>query len=310
MMIKDFIEELQQKEIVVSFSGGKLKYSGPEEHITPELIEKLKMYKGKLLKHFWPEEFTNMMPINTEGNKIPLFLVHSDHGNYTISDYLGPDQPVYGFFHPGSNGEKIIYKSNKEMAKEYLNQILSLRPSGPYCISGYSFGGVLAFEMAVQLQKLGHEVPFLIIIDAFSPIVRNSFKWDRNSNIFKHIRRNIVSPTKVKIENHIKLSICKIFFFFNQSAPIKWRQFYRWETYRMLARKYKPDKFKGDILLFKTISNTFSDEYLGWETLADNIKLFKIEASHLTLFKDDKSTDILHTEIEKLLKHVDKLYNK
>jgi aspartate racemase len=268
----------------------------------------MKKYKGKLIKHFWPEEYTNMMPINTEGDKIPLFLVHSDHGNYTISDYFGPDQPVYGFFHPGSNGEKIIFKNIKEMATTYLNQILSLRPSGPYYLSGFSFGGVLAFEMAVQLQKSGHEVPFLVLIDAFSPLAREPIKW--NGNYFRLIKGNILSPVKMKIELHVKLSICKIYFLFNQPVPVKWRQFYRWETYGMLSQKYNPEKFKGEILLFKTLKNPSSYEYLGWETLVDDIKMFPLEAGHLTIFKNKKSVDVLQTELEKLLKHVNELYKE
>jgi thioesterase domain-containing protein len=308
MTINEFIEELIQKKIEISFSMGKLRYSGPEEYITPELIDNLKKYKGRLLKHFWPKEYSNMMPINTEGNKIPLFLVHSDHGNYTISDYFGSDQPVYGFFHPGSNGGKIIYKNIKEMANAYLNQILSLRPSGPYYLSGFSFGGVLAFEMAVQLQKLGQDVPFLVLIDAISPLAHESIKW--NSNFFKLIRSNILSPIKIKIELHVKLSICKLCFLFNQPIPVKWHQFYRWETYKMLSKKYKPDKFKGDILLFKTSENTSTFEYLGWETLADEIKMFTLEAGHLTIFKNKKSIDVLQIELEKLLNHINKSYRE
>ena len=281
MIISDFIEELKQKEIEISFSAGKLKYSGPEEYITPELIENLTKYKGKLMKHFWPEEYTNMMPINTEGNKIPLFLVQSDHGNYTISDYFGPDQPVYGFFHPGSNGEKIIYKNIKKMAEAYLNQIFSLRPSGPYYLIGFSFGGVLAFEMAIQLQKSGHIVPFLVLIDSFSPLTREPIKWQ--SNFLKLIKNNILSP-------------------------VKFRRLYRWETYGRLAQKYKPEKFKGSILLFKTSENASSYEYLGWESLVDSLKLVTLEASHLTIFKTKKSADVLNTEIERYLQHVSELY--
>jgi thioesterase domain-containing protein len=308
MTITDFIEELRQKEIEVFFSGGKLKYSGPEEFITPELIGNLTKFKGKLMKHFWPKEYTNMMPINTEGNKIPLFLVHSDHGNYTISDYFGIDQPVYGFFHPGSNGEKIIYKSISEMAKVYLNQILSLRPTGPYYLSGFSFGGVLAYEMAIQLQRSNHKVPFLVLIDSVSPLAREPIRW--NGNTLKLVKKNILSPIKSEIEKHLKFLICNVYFLFNQSVPIKWRQFYRWEKYGMLAKKYRPEKFKGRILLFKTSENTSSFEYLGWETLVDEIKAVNLSAGHLTIFKNKISVDILQTELERHLKYVSEFDNE
>ena len=84
MTLANFIEELNKKQINITFAGGKLKYSGPEENITPELIENLKGFKGRLIKHFWPKELGNLMPINPEGSKTPLFIVHGDNSNYII----------------------------------------------------------------------------------------------------------------------------------------------------------------------------------------------------------------------------------
>jgi len=179
MMLSDLIEELRQKDIEISISAGRLKYSGPDENITPELLEKLKKYKGKLIKYFWPKELSNLMPINPEGNKIPLFVVHGDNGNYIISEYLGPDQPVYGFFHPGSEGEKIPFRAVKEMAKSYLEKVISVYPTGPYYLIGYSFGGNLAFEMAIQLQMAGYKVPFLVLIDSMCPSIKDQIIWEK-----------------------------------------------------------------------------------------------------------------------------------
>jgi hypothetical protein len=45
MRFSDLIEELTRREIEISFSGGKLKYSGREENITPDLIDSLKQNK-------------------------------------------------------------------------------------------------------------------------------------------------------------------------------------------------------------------------------------------------------------------------
>lgn len=305
MIISDFIKELKQKEIEISFTAGKLKYSGPEEYITPELIENLKIFKGKLFKHFWPEEFTNMMPINTEGNKIPLFLVQSDQGNYTISEFFGIDQPIFGFFHPGSNGRKIIYKNIDEMANVYISQVLSIRPSGPYYLIGFSFGGVLAYKMAYELQKLGHNVPYIALIDSRCPLAKEPVRL--NNNFFNFIRKDIISPVKNSIYLNLKLLICEIFFLFGKSAPIKLRRLYRWEKYARLARAYKPERINGGILLFKTFDNTSSYQNLGWELLLDKIKLVVLEASHLTVFLTKKSADVLHHELEKYLHEVNNI---
>jgi thioesterase domain-containing protein len=305
MIFKEFIEELHHKGIEVTFSAGKLKYSGPEEHITPELIEKLKQFKGKLIKHFWPEEFSNLMPINTEGKKIPIFIVHGDNSNYIISEYLGNDQPVYGYFHPGSEGEGIRYKSVEEMAKEYLNVLLAVCPSGPYYLVGFSFGGVLAFEMAVQLQKAGNKVPFLVIIDSISPIAQEPA--EQYSNIFKAIRMKILRPVRRGLKRRIKLLICNIYILLNKPIPIERRSYYLWTRYAALTGRYSPANFDGDILLFRTTGNPSSDKYLGWDALVRNIKMIEIDGKHLEVFIGKNRTEILQKEIAKYLAYVNGL---
>jgi|WetSurSiteA1Bulk_404760.scaffolds.fasta_scaffold00254_3 thioesterase domain-containing protein len=299
MTFNEFIEELKQKDIKVSFSEGKLQYSGPEENINPELIEKLKEFKGKLIKYFWPKELGNLMPINPVGNKIPLFIVHGDNSNYIISEYFGKDQPVYGFFHPGSEGEKIPFKSAKVMAKDYLDKILAVHPLGPYYLIGYSFGGILAFEMAIQLQKLGKEVPFLALIDTVSPLVHEPIKWHKN--LFTSIRLNILRPIRRRLKHRMKLLICNTYILRKKPIPVGLRSYYLWIKYSLLTKKYSPSKFDGDILLFRTTENPYSLRLLGWESLVKNIRVIEIDGKHLDIFIGKNRTDILRTEIEKHL---------
>jgi thioesterase domain-containing protein len=304
MNIQDFIEELKQKDIDVTFSGGKLKYNGPEENITPELIGNLKKFKGKLIKHFWPKELYNLMPINTEGSKQPLFVVHGDKGNYLISDKLGADQPVYGFFHPGSEGEKIIFNSVSEMARTYLKMIQSVSPSGPYYLVGFSFGGVLAYEIAVQLRKSGQPVPFLVLIDSISPLASLSCTTE-NDEFFKKIRTNLFRPLRKKIRRFFKIAICNFYILFKKPVPLSRRNYYMWDKYLRLTRKYEPEKFDGDILLFRTTENPSPDRYLGWDSLVRKIRLFEIEGKHLEIFNGEIRASKLQDEIENYLVQVD-----
>jgi thioesterase domain-containing protein len=300
MMIKGLIEELHQKGIQVSFAGTKLKYRGPQEHITPELIEKLKQNKGKLLKYYWPEEFTNLMPINTEGTKKPLFIVHGDNANYIISEHLGPDQPVFGFFHPGSDGEKIPFNTVEEMASDYLSKVKAISPTGPYFMIGFSYGGVLAFDMAVRLQKEGQEVPLLVIIDSISPFAKEPIKWEKS--LYMIIRKNILRPPRIKLKRLRKLLICKWYIFRKKPVPAERRKDYMYIKYIGMTKKYSPEKFKGDILLFRSTKNPSTHKHLGWETLVDNIKVVEIEGKHLEMFIGKERSEILATEIEKYMK--------
>jgi thioesterase domain-containing protein len=299
MMIKELIEELHQKGIHVSFSGTKLKYRGPEENITPELIEKLKKNKGKLLKYFWPEEFTNLMPINTEGTKKPLFIVHGDNANYIISEHLGQDQPVFGFFHHGSDGEKIPFTTVEGMAADYLAKVKSISPTGPYYLIGFSFGGVLAFEMAVMLQKEGQEVPLLIVIDSICPLAKEPIKWEKS--LYMIIRKNILRPPRLKLKRLRKFLICKFYIFMNKPIPAERRKDYMYIKYMRMTKKYHPQKFNGNILLFRSTKNPSTYKHLGWESLVDDVRMIEIEGKHLEMFIGKERSELLATEIEKYM---------
>ena len=60
-----------------------------------------------------------------------------------------------------------------EIAQDYLAQVREMQPHGPYLLAGWSFGGVVAQEMAVALENLGEDVPVLILFDA-SPTERGN----------------------------------------------------------------------------------------------------------------------------------------
>lgn len=301
-MFTEFIKELKEKDIALSLKNGKISYSGPEENITPDLIEKLKNNKRKLIKYLWSNTNTNFMPIEPEGDKIPLFLVHGDVGNYSISEYLGKDQPVYGFFHPGSEGEEIRFKNVNEMAKEYLDKILAFYSEGPYYLAGFSFGGILAYEMAVQLQKKGKSVPFLALIDTFNPIVKETVKWQ--GNILKILRKNYLGPFRRKIEQKATRILYKSCFLMNKPIPIERRKLYIFDKYGELVNKYSPERFDGNMLLFKTTENTSSFKYLGWEKFVNNIKMFDVYGKHTEIFWNRESVKKIATEIEKYIRTI------
>lgn len=305
MNFNEILKELKQRDIEITFSEGHLKYSGPEKNITQDFIEELRKNKEKLIRYFWPESLKNVMPLNVNGSKVPLFIVHGDNANYIIRDYLGPDQPVYGFFHPSSNGGIIPYKGIKQMAKAYLEKVRIIKPAGPYYLMGFSLGGVLAYEMAIQLKRMGQKVPFLVLIDSNSPLARERLNW--NGNLFKRAKENIISRPKRRLEKSIKLWIYESYRLFNKPIPIDKRKTYLYYKYLKLGRKYSPDKFDGDVLLFRATGNKSSYKYLGWDSLVNNIRLVELEGKHLEIFIGKERTDVLKTEIEKYLAYVNGL---
>lgn len=80
--------------------------------------------------------------------------------------YLSPDQPVYGIAAPGFTSDEKLPESFSEMVELYIAAIKAHQPQGPYRLAGYSFGGLIALEMATRLRHVGDEVSLLVVIDA------------------------------------------------------------------------------------------------------------------------------------------------
>jgi amino acid adenylation domain-containing protein len=114
-----------------------------------------------------------LVAIQPEGTKPPFFAVHSIGGQVfcyvAVARHLGQDQPFYGLQAPRLEALDTEYISIEEMAAHYLHTVRGVQPEGPYYLGGYSFGGMVAFEMARQLQAQGQEVAMLAIIDSRSP---------------------------------------------------------------------------------------------------------------------------------------------
>ena len=82
---------------------------------------------------------------------------------------LGPEQPFYGLEGAGFNGDRAPHTTVEEMAAYYIDAIRTVQPEGPYHLGGHSLGGWVAFEMARQLRRQGHDVPLVAIIDTPVP---------------------------------------------------------------------------------------------------------------------------------------------
>lgn len=114
-----------------------------------------------------------LVPIRATGTRQRLFLVHPGGGGIKVyqqlAKYLDPEQPIYAFqcYVLGSHkGHPLI--PVEEMAAHYIRSLRHVQPAGPYLLAGWSTGGVIAFEMAVQIQKAGEETSLVGIFDAAS----------------------------------------------------------------------------------------------------------------------------------------------
>src|SRR5262249_44859378 len=93
----------------------------------------------------------SLVCIQPQGSRPPLFLVHPASGNVmgyvVLAHRLGTEQPVYGVQSRGLDPDRKPTTRVEDMASEYLQELISVQPEGPYHLGGWSMGGVIAFEM-------------------------------------------------------------------------------------------------------------------------------------------------------------------
>jgi len=114
-----------------------------------------------------------LFPIRAHGSKPPFFCVHPAGGlswcYLALTRCVPADTPLYGLQARGFDGTAQPAISIRDMASDYIEQIRTVQASGPYRLLGWSLGGNVAHEMAVQLRASGEETA-LIIMDAHPPV--------------------------------------------------------------------------------------------------------------------------------------------
>ena len=103
----------------------------------------------------WSTYPSSVVPFQPNGSKPPLFWFNWGPWDFRLPRYLGSDQPVYGLQHQSQDGHRALYTSIEEMAAHYIKEMRTVQAKGPYFLGGLCIGGMVAFEMAQQLQKQG-----------------------------------------------------------------------------------------------------------------------------------------------------------
>ncbi|MET9452946.1 amino acid adenylation domain-containing protein [Streptomyces cinerochromogenes] len=117
------------------------------------------------------DTFAPLLTIRPTGERPPVFCVHSGVGlalSYLpLARYIGAEHPLYGLQSPAVVAGAPLPDSIEENAAAYVELIRRVRPEGPYHLFGWSYGGLLAYEIAVQLRAAGQEVGLLANLDAY-----------------------------------------------------------------------------------------------------------------------------------------------
>ncbi|MEL6867296.1 MAG: alpha/beta fold hydrolase [Bacteroidota bacterium] len=250
---------------------------------------------------------SSLVVIKASGQKVPIYLVHGAGLHVlmyqTFAQHMDPDQPIYGLQARGLNGGEQPLDRIEDIAAHYLKEILDHNPYGPYALAGYSFGGLIAFEMAKQLRAADREVSMLGVFDT---VVRQQITAQKNTyyqqlgNLGKKVAWNLSLLAKDPLNN------------LRYKTNTLQRRYKRWKwrlthdekqelnqgtkdhealVDRMNQKafdQYTITPYDGPIHLFRAKERRFFVEdfqYLGWAPYAKGgIHIHEVPGDHLHLF--------------------------
>jgi amino acid adenylation domain-containing protein len=117
------------------------------------------------------DSWSPLVTVQPAGTKPPFFFVHGLGGTvmrfHELSRHMAPDQPFFCFQAQGIDGKLPVLNVVGAMAELYCEHLRKAQPEGPYYLGGYSFGGLVAFEMARRLADAGQEIGLLALVDTY-----------------------------------------------------------------------------------------------------------------------------------------------
>lgn len=119
----------------------------------------------------WEPAWSPLVTLREQGTKPPLFYIPPFNyvlGFYPLATYLPTDQPIYALL-ASPSGQEFPFSRLEDEAAFYVKQVKTVQPHGPYYLLGWSYGGVMAFEMAQQFFQQGERVAFLGVLDIGLP---------------------------------------------------------------------------------------------------------------------------------------------
>ncbi|MEO1433183.1 MAG: non-ribosomal peptide synthetase, partial [Cyanobacteria bacterium J06633_8] len=267
-----------------------------------------------------------LLPLQTKGNQTPLFLVHPAGGyglGYSLlANKLGTNQPVYALQARGLNGKEQPLNTVEAMASDYIKAIREIQPSGAYLIGGYSSGGLIAFEIASQLQAAGESIENLLIIDTHPPLTDSKIETIPDNEtallifIIEQIGLHFNAEIKLDYEELAALDEVKRLDYALQVlqnyqifAPNSGKNLVAglvnvYKANSQASLNYQPLAINADISLFKTeaLAKQFpNNSTLGWDKLtSETVDIRTVKGTHDNLLQEPSVIE-LSTAIQEFL---------
>lgn len=272
----------------------------------------------------------SLVLIRDGSGKPPLFLVHDGDGETMLYRNLAlrlrPEHPVFGL-QPRSQGNAPSVQTRvTEMAAHHIDRMRSVQPEGPYLVGGMCAGGVIAFEIARQLQRQGAKVAMVALLDAadvavprkawlfasqrlwsFSTVFHRDKPGRFDQRIIsvgakalrkaKNLSTYLVRHRLTSLRDEFQMQVFRAYVDRGRSLP-GWLQGIPVRTVYLFAEKdYRPDgPFNGRLMLFRATSGEgtdepylerYSDPTLGWgQRASEGVQVYDVPGGHSSMLQE------------------------
>jgi amino acid adenylation domain-containing protein len=253
-------------------------------------------------------EMGPVVALQPVGHRPPFFGIPGIGGDvvnlHRLAVHMGTDRP---FLALRRLPEARLSDSINQIAARYVAAVLTHQPAGPFYLGGYSFGAVVAYEMAVQLVQQGHAIGLLAIIDQRKPgwrlrannvlpvlhrflaripgRIRDEFTEASSTDRFRRIGRLLSSWSKTglgDLPNAVSIL---------DGRPSETEQILSIDANLQAMRDYKPTPLPVPITLFRAntqwLSHLALDSTLGWSDLAKiEVRVRTVPGNHATIITE------------------------
>jgi thioesterase domain-containing protein len=243
---------------------------------------------------------SSVISIQEDGLSPPFFCGGSMREVREVSRGLGSDQPFFQLDVFALQERRVcagepLYGSVQDLASTFRRDIVSIQPHGPYFLGGMCDGGIVALEIALQLQEQGHKIALLAEFD--TPV--NGF-WRKRPidwllQVYSYAGQ-IPSKLQERLRAGKRLRV--------PMSAYEEKRIDIWNSTWDAIRAYKPSRmFDGEIQIFRAPRHPAQfreDVVAGWKTRAtQGIRVHDVAGIHGKLFCDPFSQRVIASVIDR-----------
>jgi acetoacetyl-CoA synthetase len=251
-----------------------------------------------LLKQPTLPQFSPFVQLKAGSEKPPILITPGIGGRASFSQlakHIRTGHPIYGIQAKGVDGLEEPLERIEDMAEFYLDALDEIQKQGPYLLIGYSFGGLVALEMAQRLFNAGKTVALLALVDTY-PHPRYFPLGHRLPLIAKRTRSHISHLMQMPIRgafSHLVRALGRRLHIAGAHHRIPPPETSRLSFAQTIGRveasdfvamaRYHPRFYRGKIRFVRPEANAYlpSDPTGLWKELAAELEVETVPGDHL-----------------------------